>query len=626
MSRINKHNAIFKSAMADLFHEWPLTLCVILSIAAILLPLAVLYGLKFGVISVLEERLRNDPRSREIKPLASSFFDADWVRKWRRDPRVTFAVGLPRSISATVQVPAGEDLIDSDIVPTGPGDPVLDASGIVISGETDCAISELLAAQASLKKGDKVEIRIKRRDESGITEASTTLRVAGILPTQFCDFQAIYAPLPVAEAVEDFFDGFAVEKFSWPGSMAVARPVFDGAIVSFAAATRQEDAPATQSADEQTASPSSQPPALASVRLNLMERLGMTGFTSIADDSPELRATLGVPAGWPGTFYYLSNANSSVDEANVGALRSKLEPLDLVVAPWTMPAACTLREGAGPATPVEVIGWSPQAAQIELAPATGLQGSYPWSALGAGKAVERGVLAWSGISGTVDVEINVKQTQAAAGRLWIDSEKAGLIKRSKLRAIERQGNDLLYARQGYAAFRIAVADLSYVAPIKKELESQGIRVLAETGRIEEIKFLDKQLGKIFSIFAAVSGVGAITCLLAIAYSSAERKKRSLAFLQIMGATRAQAARFPLYQCIFLTICGALLAWAGNHLFATAVNAGFRARLERGESLSNLPIEAVGLAFAILLLIALASFLIMIPRFVGMSLSEAAREP
>jgi hypothetical protein len=58
----------------------------------------------------------------------------------------------------------------------------------------------------------------------------------------------------------------------------------------------------------------------------------------------------------------------------------------------------------------------------------------------------------------------------------------------------------------------------------------------------------------------------------------------------------------------------------------AVNAGFRARLERGESLSNLPMEAVGLAFAVLLLIALLSFLVMIPRFVGMSLSEAAREP
>jgi FtsX-like permease family len=240
--------------------------------------------------------------------------------------------------------------------------------------------------------------------------------------------------------------------------------------------------------------------------------------------------------------------------------------------------------------------------------------------------VPRGVLAWPGLSGIIDVEVSVKPAETVGGRVWVESAKAGLIKRSKVRAVERQGSELLYTRQGYAAFRIAVADLSYVAPVKAELESQGIRVLAETGRIEEIKFLDQQLGKIFSIFAAVSGVGAITCLLAIAYSSAERKKRSLAFLQIMGATRAQAARFPLYQCIFLTVCGALLAWAGNYLFATAVNAGFRARLERGENLSSLPLEAVVMAFVILLLIALLSFLVMIPRFVGMSLSEAAREP
>jgi putative ABC transport system permease protein len=618
MSRITKHNAIFKSAMADLFHEWPLTLCVILSIAAILLPLAVLYGLKFGVISVLEERLRNDPRSRELKPLASSFFDADWIRKWRRDPRVTFAVGLPRSISANVQVPVGENLIDADIVPTGQGDPVLEAAGIRLTGEMDCAISEPLAAEASLKKGDQIEIRVRRRDESGFTEAGTALRVAGILPMQLCDFQAIYAPLPVAEAVENFFDGFAVEKFSWPGSMAVARPLFDGAIVSFAWTPQASGDPVDSTASNTLTSEN--------LRLSIMERLGMTGFTSIAEDNPELRSTIGVPADWLGTLYYLSNANSTVDQANIIALRSKLEPLDLVVVPWILPSACSLRERTGPTHPVELVGWSPQAVAIGLAPGTSPEGGYPWSALGAVKNMERGMLAWSGIAGTIEVDITVKQVETPEGRFWLDVEKAGIVKRSKVRAIERQGEDLLYARQGYAAFRIAVADLSYVAPIKRELESQGIRVLAESGRIEEIRFLDQQLGKIFTIFAAVSGIGAITCLLAIAYSSAERKKRALAFLQIMGATRAQAARFPLYQCIFLTLCGALLAWAGNHLFAVAVNAGFRARLERGESLSNLPMEAVGLAFAVLLLIALLSFLVMIPRFVGMSLSEAAREP
>ena len=118
----------------------------------------------------------------------------------------------------------------------------------------------------------------------------------------------------------------------------------------------------------------------------------------------------------------------------------------------------------------------------------------------------------------------------------------------------------------------------------------------------------------------------MTCLIAIAYSAAERKKRALAFLQIMGATRKQAARFPLYQCIVLTLCGALVAWVGNEVFASMVNASFSARLERGENLSQLPADAVFVAVAALLAIAFLSFLLMIPRFIGMSLSEAAREP
>ena len=232
MKKISRRNAVFRCAMADLMHEWPLTLCVILSIAAILLPLAVLYGLKFGVISVLEERLRNDPRSRELRPQASSFFKNEWVQKWRGDPRVAFATGLPASLSATVQIPVGKMLIDSDITPTANGDPILAAAKVQLSGRTECAISEPLALQAKLKKGDEFELRVKRNDASGVNQASAKLRVGGILPVTLCDFPAIYAPLPVAEGVEDFLSGFAVEEFAWPGSAPLASPVFDGALVA----------------------------------------------------------------------------------------------------------------------------------------------------------------------------------------------------------------------------------------------------------------------------------------------------------------------------------------------------------------------------------------------------------
>ena len=674
MKKISRRNAVFRCAMADLLHEWPLTLCVILSIAAILLPLAVLYGLKFGVISVLEERLRNDPRSRELRPQASSFYKNEWVQKWRRDPRVAFATGLPASISATAQVPAGEMLIDTDIIPTANGDPILEAANIQLNARTDCAISEPLALQAKLKKGDEFEIRVKRNDASGVNQASAKLRVGGILPVTLCDFPAIYAPLPVAEGVEDFLSGFAVEEFAWPGSAPLASPVFDGALVALTempqsvpraipvsdpktppkqepppqpvapsvdVAPASTNAPAVDQPAPPPASPNdgqpepkaTEPPepqrsALASLKLAVMERLGTTGFTSIKEDDTGLREQLGITVEWPGEFFYLSNANSLVDESNISALRSKLEPLGLVVVSWTLPARCSFvpqSPAAAKATSVEVLAWSPEASALGLAPSGKVPNAYPWPALGPNDRAAAGRLEWVALAGDLAMEVKVAPSQTPAGLLWIGAPNAGLIKRSSVRALAKQGDRLVYSRQGYAAFRIAVSNLDFVSSVKAELESQDIRVLAETRRIEEIKFLDRQLGKIFAIFAAVSGVGAVTCLIAIAYSAAERKKRALAFLQIMGATRKQAARFPLYQCVVLTLCGALVAWVGNEMFAAMVNASFSARLDRGENLSQLPADAVFVAIAALLAIAFLSFLLMIPRFIGMSLSEAARD-
>jgi len=675
MKKISRRNAVFRCAMADLMHEWPLTLCVILSIAAILLPLAVLYGLKFGVISVLEERLRNDPRSRELRPQASSFFKNEWVQKWRGDPRVAFATGLPASLSATVQIPVGKMLIDSDITPTANGDPILAAAKVQLSGRTECAISEPLALQAKLKKGDEFELRVKRNDASGVNQASAKLRVGGILPVTLCDFPAIYAPLPVAEGVEDFLSGFAVEEFAWPGSAPLASPVFDGALVALLekpqsapraipvgepktppsqepssqpvvppvdASAVSANAPAVDRPVVPAAAPNDGQPepkarnpaeaqesALVSLRLAVMERLGTTGFTSIKEDDTGLREQLGVAVEWPGELLYLSNANSLVDESNISTLRSKLEPLGLIVVPWTLPARCSFAPqtlARAKATNVEILAWSEEASALGLAPLGKFPSTYPWPVLGPNDGPAAGKLEWAALAGALVMDVKVVPSQTPAGLLWVDAANAGLIKRSSVRALAKQGDRLVYSRQGYAAFRIAVSNLDFVSSVKAELESQGISVLAETRRIEEIKFLDRQLGKIFTIFAAVSGVGAVTCLIAIAYSAAERKKRALAFLQIMGATRKQAARFPLYQCIVLTLCGALVAWVGNEVFASMVNASFSARLERGENLSQLPADAVFVAVAVLLAIAFLSFLLMIPRFIGMSLSEAAREP
>ena len=70
-------------AVADYCHERLLSLCAVLTLAAVLTPLLILYGVKFGVVQTLTDRLRNEPRTLEISPVGSGHFDADYLGRHR---------------------------------------------------------------------------------------------------------------------------------------------------------------------------------------------------------------------------------------------------------------------------------------------------------------------------------------------------------------------------------------------------------------------------------------------------------------------------------------------------------------------------------------------------------------
>lgn len=48
-------------SLRDYLHERLLSACAVLGLAAVLAPLLILFGVKFGVVETLTERLRSDP-------------------------------------------------------------------------------------------------------------------------------------------------------------------------------------------------------------------------------------------------------------------------------------------------------------------------------------------------------------------------------------------------------------------------------------------------------------------------------------------------------------------------------------------------------------------------------------
>lgn len=598
---ISKRTPILRCALADLFYEWPLNLCIALGIAALLFPLAVLYGLKFGVVSVLEKRLMNDPRSREIRPAASGFFTREWIDRQRSHPSVAFVVGLPKTVASTVRIPVGEESVDASILPTAAGDPLLDAGALPPPGSGQGVISNSLARQADLQPGDLLTFAIARREENAWQEVEARLKVIGILPEFALDYPAILVAPETAEAVENYLDGLAVPEFGWQGEAALARPAYDGALVIS----------------------SSPPPPDALEYLSAL--MGGTGFTSVQKwEAPGFGKT-------KSTVFFLSNANNLVDESNIELLSAKIEGTGFLVVPWLENRLAGVRWQDHRKT-VQVLPWSTELEEAGLAPALGLDSRprpTPWPAVIQSGPTEMPdlFLVWEGVAGELQIPLYLTPSVGVSpSHLWLSARDAGILRRSLERGVEWQNGQMVYTRRGYASFRMAADSIDEVISLRDYLAGEGLGILADTQRIADIQFLEQQLGRIFALFAAVAGVGTVTCLLAMAFSAAERKRRVLAFLQILGAGKMKTARFPLYQCLGLSLGGAGLAWGAQAIFSVAVNRIFQSRLLPGERLSELPPEAVALAVGVLLLISLACYVLVLPRFIGMPLGEAAREP
>ena len=136
-------------AWRDAVHEWPVSLCMILALAAVLAPLLVLFGLKSGIVTTMRERLRSDPRTVEISPRGHYRLDAAWFDALRA--RSGGAVPASRG-PGRCPPPCrwrrrqGRRSLDVDMLPTAAGDPLLPAGSARRRGPCRASCSPATAA------------------------------------------------------------------------------------------------------------------------------------------------------------------------------------------------------------------------------------------------------------------------------------------------------------------------------------------------------------------------------------------------------------------------------------------------------------------------------------------------
>ena len=202
-------------AWQDYRNDGWLSACAVLALVAVIAPLLVLFGLKFGLVSSLTERLETDPASREIIPLGGGRFSAAFIAQLGERSDVAFAVPRTRQIAATAQV----GTLTLEMLPTAAGDPLL--AGLPMPhGLDQIVLSHTAAEKLAARPGDWLETSFARQVAGRVEAQRTRLQVLAVLPLEAFVREGLFADLALLEAAEDYRDGRAVPALGWAGEAA----------------------------------------------------------------------------------------------------------------------------------------------------------------------------------------------------------------------------------------------------------------------------------------------------------------------------------------------------------------------------------------------------------------------
>ena len=584
-------------AWADLKHEWVLSLCLFLAVAAVVGPLLLLFGLKNGTMETLRGRLLEDPRNREIRPMVSRSFTPQWLDQLKNNPKVDFLVPATRSISASVALIAKENKLVLEALPSAPGDPLLLENHARPPEKKECVLSLEAARKLSVQIGQTLELQVKRLKGRGFESGTTTLTVSGIVDPRATARVAAFFPLPLLEAVEAFKDGQAVPELGWQGKLPVAQPMFDGVILGL----------------DQPMDPV--------LKVRLISGTGLSHVKTLPESSR--LETLGYPLTFR-PHVYLLTTKTAVPGSVLITIANRLRGKHPLILPWVSPIDAILEKDQN----ISILAFPKQVAS-----------EFAWSTLNIIGKNPRQIILPKNLNlpeqpilhlpeKNLEFPVQVQKNQFSQGA-WalVPPDLAGILNLARKREVrwDAEKDRFILHRRGYAAFRMYAKSLDHVPDLKSELEGMGIPVHTEAERIRDLKELDRHLSMIFWLIALGGILGGAGALAASLYASVERKRKDLGVLGLIGFGRGSLLSFPLYQALFLSCGGLVLAFGFYLVMAGLINHLFSSQLSAGEHfcrlyLIHLAAAACGVVILGQIAAALAAF-----RVIAIDPAEALRD-
>ncbi|MEA3490607.1 MAG: FtsX-like permease family protein [Campylobacterota bacterium] len=579
-------------SMKDLMHEKLITINLILGASAIIAPLLILFGIKFGTIETMSSRLIEDPKNLEIRPISSRSYTPSWFKSIESNSRIAFAIPMTRQLSSSVEIqPLGnaKKAVTADLVATDRGDPLLLQNGGVIPDEKSCVLSGSLAKELGLKRGDMVRCSVARHVKTKIQKSSITLKIVAVLSPRAGFTKSIYVPLEVVSNIEKYKDGLAVPQWGWRGDISQAYSVYDGIFISL-------------------------PKPLD--RVEQIKLLSGTGFAYIdAIDLKKAKEKAGYSFGTAKNLYFIKPYKNSINSDNIGSLKIKLRGKRAELYPWIKPIEATIKSDK-----IE------KKVKIAALP-DGIKKTEQMILYISSPPFKNAAMIIKEDKRELMMPISILPIDIGSHFSFIDAKTAGKLAllRERSVAYDQNINKFLLSRRGYASFRVYAKTLQDVEPLKQFFKDKDITVSTQAERIHEVQELDKYLTLIFWLIATVGVVGGAATLSASLYSSVERKRKELSILRLLGLSGGMIFRFPIYQGIVISTSGVTIALLFFAIMATVINRLFQTHLQSGESFCTLTVVHIMIVFGSAIFLAIVASIIAAYQATKMDPAEAMRD-
>ena len=591
-------------AIADLRYEWILSACMMIALAAIFAPLFILEGLQSGIVGNMLNELERDPKARLVTPkgLVNPALDEAWLEKLRDQSDFMIASPVP---VLNLNIEGYSKHVAT--VPTAPSDPLLQAHKIHLQDEQRALVlSQHLADLTGKKTGQQINL-ILIRDTGKMERHPIPFQVAGVLPDHIADGPKIWLPKRYFDDIYEWRKGYALTSLKLSSVVQSSMGRFDGILTV---------------ADKL--------PSPADYRSMLAGRFSFSqaprpienpGWLVEPDQQMHLWQVIG-------NRVYAKDFREMVNKHNEFGY-----PVETI--PYIDPFDVTLETGEN--TKNLSLTILPDA--LLSKPACSNDTDFPvWIAPSGSPSDQMGKIIFSTVQPDSSQKVAVRICQHEAvrpGHLALGADLAG-----KLNAVRHREarfdpitREFLPIQRGMRFFRAYAESINQIEDLVTLIKQEGGRTRnhyltqpnSRLSEVHNIQRLASYMRDLYLLIVLVASIAGILAVFANVYASVERKRRDLAYLQLMGVKQYAIYLFPYLKSFFLVVGGLAFSLVAYACFAYLADRQFSSAIGSGLSLTDLPLQqAVLLIGGILFFSSIASLLATI-RVTGIDPGEYIRE-